>query len=44
MKKWYVTQFDPKRAVSSLSGRDESARVAKAQEDFLPMYYIKNVS
>lgn len=36
MRKWYVTEFEEKQAVTALSGRDESERVKKAKANFVP--------
>jgi hypothetical protein len=44
IRKWYVSKYEPDLAVSNLHGRDESSRIQKAKEIFMPMYYIKNVS
>ena len=41
MKKHYQNFYDPKLAVNSLSGRDESSRVEFGKQSFRPMYYIK---
>jgi hypothetical protein len=43
MRKWYHPHFEPTLAVNKLGARDESARVAEGQTNFMPMYYIKNV-
>lgn len=41
MKKHYENGFNADQAVSSLSGVDQSSRIAKAKKSFKPMYYIK---
>ncbi|KAB5578578.1 hypothetical protein GE09DRAFT_1261742 [Coniochaeta sp. 2T2.1] len=41
MKKHYENFYNPSQAVSSLSGVDQSARLAAAERSFRPMYYIK---
>jgi hypothetical protein len=41
MKKHYEVAFNPDEAVSTLSGVDQSSRVAFAKDNFKPMYLIK---
>jgi hypothetical protein len=41
MKKHYEVAFNESQAVSSLSGTDQSSRVAFAKDNFKPMYLIK---
>ena len=41
MKKHYENFYNPSQAVSSLSGVDQSARCAAAEQSFRPMYYIR---
>jgi len=43
MRKHYETSFNPSQAVTTLSNKDHTARVAFAQggNNFKPMYYIK---
>jgi len=36
MEKWYTCHFDEKEAVSTISGRDDSARVQRGRDDFNP--------
>jgi hypothetical protein len=36
MEKWYTAHFTPDVAVTNLHGRDESTRIEKAKNDFLP--------
>lgn len=43
MRKYYTTEFDQEQAVSEVGGRDDSARYKKGQEEFQPMYLIKQV-
>ncbi|KAK4450180.1 flavin-containing amine oxidasedehydrogenase [Podospora aff. communis PSN243] len=41
MRSHYENFFNPSQAVTSLSGVDQSARIASARDSFRPMYYIK---
>lgn len=41
MRKWYTVDFDKEQAVTHVGGRDDSARTKKGQEEFSPMYLIK---
>ena len=41
IKKWYTIEFDKEQAVSQLGDRDDSARVKKGENEFKPMYLIK---
>jgi hypothetical protein len=43
IKKWYTIEFDKTQAVSQLGDRDDSARVKKGEEEFQPMYLIKEI-
>lgn len=41
MKRHYENHYNASQAVSSLSGVDQTSRLAFAKENFSPMYYIK---
>lgn len=43
IKKYYTIEFDESQAVTTVGGRDDSARYAKGEKEFQPMYMIKQV-
>lgn len=43
IKKYYTVEFDQQQAISTVGGRDDSARFAKGEKEFQPMYMIKQV-
>jgi hypothetical protein len=40
MRKWYVTEFEEKQAVTALGDRDETERVNKAKSSFMPCVFL----
>lgn len=44
IKKYYTIEFDKQQAISTVGGRDDSARYKKGEEEFLPMYLIKETA
>lgn len=43
MRKYYTVDFDKEQAVSKVGGRDDSARIKKGENEFQPMYLIKQL-
>lgn len=43
IKKYYTVEFDAEQAVKTVGGRDDSARYKKGENEFQPMYMIKQL-
>ncbi|ORY30790.1 FAD/NAD(P)-binding domain-containing protein [Naematelia encephala] len=43
IRKYYTIDFDKQQATAQISGRDDSARYKKGEDEFRPMYLIKQV-
>lgn len=36
IRKWYTIEFDPKQAIETVGGRDDSGRYKKGEKEFMP--------